>query len=224
MSLNDIMNGINVIKNTDVDYLEKQIYKDEYHMKLLPYSFYKKIPLNDLMLFAYKKAIYSYFTEELIQWIFDNVYLTNAIEIGSGNGSLCRFLGIRGTDSKIQDSPEVKRYYQLARQPTIKYPYYVEKIDAISAIQKYHPSTVIASWVTQKYNENKPGLGGSIYGVDEKYIIDNVDRYIFIGNEKTHYTKEILDFKHRTIKEKWLVSRSSNQECNLIYIWDKNDL
>jgi hypothetical protein len=48
-----------------------------------------------------------------------------------------------------------------------------------------------------------------------------VEKYIHIGNQSVHNKKPIMKYKHREIKEEWILSRSQNIGQNVIYIWEK---
>ena len=77
-----------------------------------------------------------------------------SIEIGAGAGNLGRFLNIPMTDAMIQGKPEIAAYYKMIGQPTINYPQEVDHLEAMDAVRRYHPWTVVASWVTQLYKTN----------------------------------------------------------------------
>src|ERR1035438_3683580 len=69
-------------------------------------------------------------------------------------GNLGRFLNIPMTDAMIQRKPEIAAYYKMIGQPTINYPQEVDHLEAMDAVRRYHPWTVVASWVTQLYKTN----------------------------------------------------------------------
>ncbi len=175
-----------------------------------------------LRLWMHNAGVYLVPTEELILFLKDEIGASIAIEIGCGLGLLGRHLNIHITDSKIQDEPCVKNYYSLIGQPVIKYPSYVEKLDAIAAVNKYKPDVVIGAWITRWIDPYilppTDGYGGSIYGVKENLLIDSVKKYIHIGTESTHKYK-LQNKPTRIIKPSWLLSRSSKND-NIIYIWD----
>lgn len=210
----------NILNVTDISKLEKLFFSDGL-IKPVAYSDLLEFTQNQISLFCHKHGIYQIPTKELIKFIKSHIGEDSAIEIGSGNGCIGRALGIRMTDNKMQDIPEIKAHYQMMGQPTVNYGSDVEKIDGISAILKYKPKVVVACWVTQKW---KPGMEeGNALGVDEELIFKNgVEKYIFIGNEKTHSRKEILEkYPHRKFKHKTIVSRSLDSEKNIAYIFTK---
>lgn len=218
-----MMLDLSLLKKEDIRYLEKTMFDENEQLKILNYEFYSKIESNHLKLIAHKYGIYSFPTVELCAWLKHRFDLTKAIEIGSGNGAMANYLNIPATDAKISELPEIKEYYKLMKQPIVKYGNNVLKYDAISAIRKFKPETVIAQWITHKYDPKRPFNEGNVYGVDEQWVINNVKNYVFIGNEYTHKHKFILEESHQRIKKDWLVSRSLYPHLNLIYLWSNHN-
>jgi hypothetical protein len=143
------------------------------------------------------------------------------IEIGSGNGTICKVLGIIGTDNFMQQQLKYKVEYEKLKQTIVPYGKHVEKLNAIDAVNKYKPTIVIGAWCTHKYNPNEHWRGGNEIGIDEYKILRKVKKYIHIGNDKVHVNKPILAFPHKIIHKEWLVSRSMSKDKNVIYIWSK---
>ena len=143
-----------------------------------------------------------------------------SIEIGAGAGNLGRFLNIPMTDAMIQRKPEIAAYYKMIGQPTINYPQEVDHLEAMDAVRRYHPWTVVASWVTQLYKTKADEGTSMVDGVDEENILKHVKKYILIGHEKIHGTKRILK-THRftTIDPQWVVSRGE-ASGNRIWIFE----
>ena len=160
-------------------------------------------------------------TTELIAYLKDFIGDRTAIEIGAGHGGLGRALGIPATDSHQQDRPEIKAYYNALRQPVITYGDNVEMLDAHSAVEKYKPQVVVASWVTHRYTEARAAAGGNQDGVDEEAIIDSCEAYVFIGNEKVHAGKSIWQRPHEKFSPYWVFSRAANGTSDFIAIWRK---
>lgn len=183
-----------------------------------PYEFWKSRDRNEIMYFMHQNGIYVMPTTELIDWLRANI-IGSAIEIGAGNGSIARALSVPITDSRMQERPEIKFMYQLSGQPVMKYPADVEKLDAIEAIKKYKPDTVIAAFVTHKYDK-KVG-DGNMWGVQEEIVLQETKRYINIGNRVTHRNKPILALPHKELHFEWLVTRAINQSENRIFIFNK---
>lgn len=211
--------------DTDISHINKQAFENGL-LKVMPSSFYKSLDENSLKLFMLNHGIYVIPTTELIDWLKENIYKTEniyetAIEIGAGLGTIARALQIPITDSRMQEFPDVKLIYNMGGQPTIKYPSDVEKLDYKEAIEKYKPKTVIGCFITHKH---KSGMStGNMYGVEEEYILKNVQRYINIGNLQTHKDKPILKEKSTEYNFDWLITRSHNQSLNRIWVYDQEN-
>lgn len=191
-------------------------------IKLLSATDYDKIDHDDLRVWCHVHARYGLPTIELIDWLKTYIDGRTAIEIGSGSGDLAHHLGIRGTDDKTQDKPDVVLYYRLIRQPTIKYPSWVEKLDALDAIKQYRPQVVVASWVTHWIDPDQdvPVGGGSVYGVHEDQIVESGATYIFIGNMAVHRHKPILKLPHQELRLPFLRSRAADPSLDRVLLWN----
>jgi len=205
------------IKEENISSLENQVFENG-KLKVMSIAFYNSISLNARRYFMWKHGIYVLPTQELIDWLRENI-TGNAIEIGAGVGSIARALEIPITDSRMQERPEIKFYYNMSGQPTIAYPNDVEKLNYEEAIIKYKPKTVIGCFITNKYEE-KIGSGNAL-GVQEEYILENVSRYINIGNLETHKHKPILKRNPEGFNFDWLFTRSANQELNRIWVYNQ---
>jgi len=209
------------IERCDVSHIENNVIPNS-EFQLLNASYYEALSTNELAFFAWKHAFYTVPTIELITFLKEQIgEEKNVLEIGAGNGFLGKALNIKCTDNKMQDDPIVKLSYRTTNQPTIIYGANVEKIDAESAVKKYHPNIVIASWVTQKYSKFKEI--GNPYGPDLREIVKNCQKFIFIGNDDTHGWFEIFGLPHRTIKVDGYISRAIKPKNNYIYIWYRNN-
>jgi hypothetical protein len=211
----------NYIENENVDYLDGILLEDGL-LKVLPAIIYRKIKNHHLALYGHHKGFYSFPTIELADWIKEMANISSAIEIGAGHGALARYLGIPATDSKIAlKNPLVKRFYDFFKQPVVSFPDDIIEMESLEAIQYFRPRTVIAQWVTHKYNSEISEVNGSLHGVDENFIIENVDTYIVVGNENVHGKKPVLQLPHKVYKFPWLFSRTLNHDKNVIYVWKK---
>lgn len=209
--------SVSILHNADISHINKQAFENGL-LKVMPLSFYKALDENSLKLFMLNHGIYVIPTTELIDWLNENINET-AIEIGAGLGTIARALQIPITDSRMQEFPDVKLIYNMGGQPTIKYPSDVEKLDYKEAIEKYKPKTVIGCFITHKH---KSGMStGNMYGVEEEYILKNVQRYINIGNLQTHKDKPILKEKSTEYNFDWLITRSNDQSLNRIWVYDQ---
>lgn len=218
-----------IINNQDISYLDKILLNEKGLLIVKDAKIYKNIPIDHLALFGHNHGLYCFPTTELIDWILNLTFFdkSKAIEIGAGQGALGRALGITLTDSKLQNRPKIKAAYEIAKQPTIKYPPDVKRKAALKAIEKYKPEIIVGSWITHKYDETgwKPLNGGNLYGVTEEDILEKVKYYIFVGNFRVHKYKPIMSIPHTTYQYDWLYSRSMHREDDFIAIWEgkKND-
>ena len=190
-------------------------------IKLFPAEFYHSIDNDDLRVWSICRAIYQLPTIELIEWLKDNFNLDKAIEIGAGNNYLYHHLGIKGIDNYSEQIPAVKLTHDLLHQPSTNPPPEVEKLDAIAAIDKYQPETVITSWMTLKVDEPDDGVdAGHKYAPDEEKILDTGVTYVHIGNDDIHGDRQITNKPHETYYFDWLVSRGKYPDKNCIYVWN----
>ena len=185
----------------------------------MPALTYSMIPQNDLSLWCLQRGLYCLPTTELIEWLRAEIGGKSAIEIGAGNGCIGRELGIPMTDSRMQEKPEIAALYGDLGQGVVQYGQDVDKMPANQAIAHYKPDVVIAAWVTHRYDKQHPGRGGNMWGVREDKIIDRVKKYIFIGNERTHRQKPILQVRHKTYRLPFLYSRSPDPR-NVVWVWE----
>ncbi|MGL5714844.1 hypothetical protein [Cetobacterium sp.] len=145
------------------------------------------------------EAIYFLPTTETINFIKKEIEgFENVIEIGSGNGYLCRLLGITGTDSMCQlDKSIIKAYEDMGQTPIEYKNKDVLKYKDLEAIKTLKPDCIVASWTTvkKKYGDNK--VDGFADGVqDHLYILyPHVKKYIFVGHYDIHKSKEIMNFE-----------------------------
>jgi hypothetical protein len=206
----------------NIDYLDSLLLQNNF-LKILDSSVYRDIPQDHLSLFCHKYGFYCLPTTELIDWLKEQIDISSTIEIGSGNGAIARALQIPATDSRYMEQPEIKAYYSLMKQPVTKYAEDIIKLEALEAVKKFKPKTVIGSWITHRYKESEHDRGGNMFGVDEEWLIKHINKYIMIGNELTHHKKKILELPHKELKFPWLFSRSQEPNKNIIYIWENNN-
>lgn len=215
--------GNYLLPNADTSYLDKLFLDENGQLIIHPYEKLKSIPHQELSLFCLKNGFYSIPTQELIDFLKEEIgdQIDKTIEIASGNGVYARALGIKGTDSYMQEESNIKELYLDNGQITVPYGHDVEKIDGLAAVKKYKPSIVLASWCTHKYIPSEHWRGGNVYGVNEKLLFEKVNKYIHIGNENVHNKKPLLKKTPRKIHAEWLLSRAENPKHNVIYIWEK---
>lgn len=193
-------------------------------LKVMPSDFYRQFKQVTLSAFCLEMGCYSLPTVELMNLVNAKIMEASpsrhAIEIGSGNGVIGEALGITCTDNWMQDHPAVKAHYAAMRQPTVPYRPHVVNLDALSAVGRYKPEVVVASWVTHIYDPKQHYRGGNAVGVDEQKLLNRIKRYVFIGNLDTHKHKPILANKHEVIQGDFLFSRSMRSELNALLVWD----
>ena len=205
---------IQSIKQIDLTQMNQEILLDG-KIIIHPYSFYEKYSDNDIKYFMHQHGIYVLPTQELIDYL-KTMIVGNAIEIGAGNGSIGRNLGIPITDSRMQEWEEVKILYALSGQPVIIYPDDIETLNAEEAIAKYKPDTIIGAFITHKFN----GIDGNAFGVVEEDLLNVTKRYINIGNKITHKSKPILNRPHEEYYFDWIITRGNLKKENRIFIFD----
>lgn len=222
-NINLKLSDISILNHNNIEYLDEILLDSTGRLKVIPFDEVRDLPQTDISAFCVKKGIYSIPTQELIDFLVDEIgdKKEKTIEIGAGNGAICKALGIRGTDSFMQLEPAIREHYEALGQTIVPYGEHIEKLDANEAVRKYKPEVVVGAWCTHKYNIKEHFRGGNQYGINEKLILERTQKYIHIGNEKVHSKKPILKYSHRTIKEPWIVSRSLSKEQNVIYVWEK---
>jgi len=218
-------NNLFEITQSDYTYLNN-IFLENNELKIHSINIIKQFPYNDIMQFCLSRGIHCLPTLELIDFLNDKIGMQRlgkiAIEIGAGHGAIAKALNIIGTDSFQQNDLNVKAFYAKSKQPTVKYGSRIHKLDAITAIDTFRPSTVIGAFITHKYNKEHCLTEGNMHGVEEEKIIEQGIKYIFIGNKSTHKTKYICkkypNFK--TYQFDWLFAKVKNQTDNVIWIWN----
>ena len=217
-----MLNGITILKNCNVDYLDP-ILMDNGLLKVLDCATLRAIPQEHLMIWGGKRGIYTFPTTELIAWLKDRIAGRRAIEICAGNAATGRALGIVRTDSYIQTDPNMVAFYQVINQHPIEPPKDVDKFEANDAVDVFKPKVVVGCYVTQKYlpgDEGPPSIGSSVYGVDELAMLSKIETYINVGNDISHQDKRIRKFKFEMFRFDWIVTRSGDQSKNHICVWD----
>ena len=179
----------------------------------------RKFSTQEIVQFGHKHAMYTLPTVELIAWLQEEIQGLKAIEIGAGVGIIGKELGIMCTDNLMQTRPEVKAYYNMMGQPTIKYGKHVEHCDVETAVKRFLPDVVIGSWITHKFVDLF--IGGNEYGPDEQVILDHCKKYIMLGNMETHGMKPIMRKVSQVIEDcPFYVSRSVVPEKDAIFVWE----
>lgn len=216
------MNASLLRADLDLSDLESLVMKDGRFFPI-PFSVADQFPQEKISAFCHKHALYQFPTIELMQFLKHEIGSSKCIEIGSGNGCVGRSLQIKMTDNKMQERKDVRKIYAASGQPVITYGNDVEELDAVDAIKKYKPETVLACWVTHKWKDGM--MTGNMYGIEEEKMFDHgVKKYIHVGNEATHFEKPILNNPALKLSVKrysfpWLISRSMKRDQNVIYVF-----
>lgn len=184
---------ISIIPNPPELITHPDLFDEAGTLQPMPAEFWAKMPRKSRQVFGHYHGLYSFPTVELIATL-KAMLPAATLEIGAGNGGYCKALGIRGTDSYLQERAEIKMHLALQGQPPVKYGAHVEKIDGNAAVKKYRPAAVLGAWITHRFDPLRPELGGNAYGVNERQLIDRayVEQYFFIGNSGTHRNKPLL--------------------------------
>lgn len=212
------------LEENDISALEGACIDAHGRINVMPYSFYRQFSTNDIGLFCVKYGLYVLPTEELIAFLKEEIGSLRAIEVGAGNGSVGRALGIRMFDSFIQrDDPGVRAHALLMKQEPVIYGSDVNKVEAVDAVRKYKPECVLGCFVTHKHWDIKKmgDVKGMLIAEDKIVKARSVKKYIVCGNQGVHASKPILDLPHRTIELEGYVTRSQSPELNRIFIWEK---
>jgi len=210
-----------IIKDQDTSELESLVIAEDGSLNVVPAATYEPFDQDLISLFCVRHGYYCLPTTELIDFLDKKIDGRKAIEIGAGNGSVGRALGIITTDNFQQEMPKYKMIYETMQQATVPYGPDVKPMDAITAVKRLKPKVVIGCWVTHQYDPRHHERGGNEIGIREEWILNNCQEYIFVGNVAPHHQKPILDFPHETIKADWLVSRAFERSTNVIKIWSK---
>lgn len=212
------MNYTVINEPPDVSYLYQELLGEDGRIKLMPSSAYKKILPLHLAIWCMQTARYCIPTIETIDWLKSRIGDRSCVEIGSGNGDLSHYLGIQGSDSYIQQRPDIQAYYRTLRQKPTSPPVDILRENANDLVRRIKPQVVIGAWITHRY---VGGTIGSMYGPVEEDIIQDVECYIHIGNQRVHGEKTALRLPHQSFQFDWLVSRTLYPHLNKIWMWGK---
>ena len=186
------------------------------HLRVMPAAYYASTTQFERSVFGVRHGLYLLPTTELVEYLSSYINHRNAIEIGSGNGGLARALGIPATDNHQQNDPWVREFYRAHQQPTVSYGQHVEKLEALEAVRRYRPAVVIGAWVSHRSDD------GNAFGIDESTLLEEVEEYILIGNDKVHHQKPIWQRPHQKITPHWLYSRAFDPALDFIAIWKRD--
>ncbi|UQZ36504.1 SAM-dependent methyltransferase [Paenibacillus sp. PK3_47] len=128
-----------------------------------------------LMPLVNKQGIYCFYSKELIKELAVLIGENPCLEIGAGDGTLTAFLKQQRVDCRATDDYSWEHY--------IKYPDFVEKLDAKAALAKYSPKTVICSWPVPGNNYEK-----------QVFRTPSVELYIVIGTRSPAITGDFATY------------------------------
>ena len=194
---------------------------DEFgRIRELPASVWLQFPWEELRMFMHEYPVYVLPTTELLDVLEDLTDGLKTIEIGAGSGSIGRHLGIKMTDSYLQqDNATVKKLYELTGQPVIHYPPDVIKADALTAYRRFKPECILGCYVTHRWLEGMQN--GNMYGVDFERLLPLIKRLVLVGNKHVHWENPIMSFKHREIDlHGTVITRNEDRSADRIYVWD----
>lgn len=169
-------------------------------------------------------GLYTFPTQELVDWLHSEIgddpemEPHTAIEICCGTGWLGRSLGIPITDSRLQEREDIRQSYLAQMAVPITYPDDMEPLDALSAIRKYEPEYVIASYCTHLYGTGSL-KSGNAFGVDTRWVRSHCRRFYHIGNDDIHFRDPIMKMPHRRLQFPWLVTRGNSAHAR-VYVWE----
>lgn len=172
-------------------------------------------------------GLYTFPTKELTEWLRSEIdddpdYEPHeAIEICCGTGWIGRTLGIPFTDSRLQEREDIRKMYLAQNAMPINYPMDVEPLDALSAIRKYEPEYVIASYCTHLYGTGNL-KSGNAFGVDTRWVRLHCRRFYHIGNDDIHSRDPIMKMPHKRLQFDWLVTRGDASKAR-IYVWENKE-
>lgn len=188
-------------------------------IRVLPAAVWESFSWDETRTLMHEDAVYVLPTQELVSFLDSQIGGRTALEIGAGTGYIGRALGIRMTDSYQQrDDPETVRAYRMMRQPLVRYPHDVIKLEANAAVGRYHPQVVVGCYVTHRWY---PGMAsGNMKGVDFERLLPRVEKLILVGNLHTHADNPIMALPHEEIRLDGLITRSDDPSSNRVFVWE----
>lgn len=221
MALNMLQDKtIQVIDKVGTEAIRRVVLDEKGFVKELPASEWRKFSWDEVRLFMHEYPIYVLPTTELLDMLEDLTDGLRTIEIGAGTGNIGRHLGIKMTDSYLQQANKVvKMLYEKTQQPVIRYPQDVIKADALTAYRRFKPECILGCYVTHLYRDGMST--GNMYGVDFERLLPLVKRLILVGNKETHWENPIMNVGHMEIDLHGdLITRSADRLGDRIFVWD----
>ena len=209
-------------QDVDTHAVRQAVLDENGRIKELPAAEWLRFPWDELRMFMHEYPVYVLPTAELLDALEDLTEGLKTIEVGAGSGSIGRHLGIKMTDSYLQqDNAQVRMLYQLSGQPVIHYPPDVIKADALTAYRRFKPECILGCYVTHRWREGMQN--GNMYGVDFERLLPLVKRLILVGNKHIHWENPIMAQRHREIDlHGTLITRSEDRTSDRIFVWDSD--
>jgi hypothetical protein len=216
----DLFPNAEILDDVDISGADKLLLDERGLVRVLPADELRKIPDDVMKFWCHHRAVYLVPSVELIAWLKERIGGRKAIEIGGGNGVVGRALGVPITDNRCQEWPDVRAYYAMTKQPTVKYRRDVESLGALGAVAKHKPQVVVACWVTHLYRADEHERAGNMYGVDEDALLDSgIETYIHVGSTTSHDKKRILSRPHEEFRPGFLFGRGKAED-RVIWVWE----
>ena len=213
--------SIRIAPTVNLTALREAVLDEEGHIRELSAGEWRQFSWDEVRLFMHEYPVYVLPTTELLDLLEDlTADFEKVIEIGAGTGSVGRLLGIKMTDSYLQqDNAAVRKAYELSGQPIIKYPSDVIKADALTAYRRFKPDCIIGCYVTHLWYQGMNS--GNMYGVDFERLLPLVKRLILVGNKITHADNPIMAIDHMELDLNGdLITRSDDRTLDRIFVWD----
>jgi hypothetical protein len=213
----DIVSQMKILDTVSTKEVRKVV-MDGRKMKVLPAQVWQSLPWEPVRLLLHQIGVYVIPTEELLDYLDELIGQEKTIEIGAGMGFIGRELDIPVTDSCQQrDDKATVKLYEVTGQPTIKYPADIIKAEALEAVRRFKPHTVLGCYITHKWRDDTQS--GNFKGIDFEELYRRVHRIILVGNKVTHRDNPLMELPHQEIELPGLLTRSDNS-LNRIFIWE----
>ena len=112
---------VRVAPIVDTSAIRQAVLDEDGHIRELLAAEWGKFSWDEVRVFMHEYPVYVLPTTELLDVLDDLTCDYKTIEIGAGTGSIGRLLGIKMTDSYMQqDNEAVRKYYESLGQPIIK--------------------------------------------------------------------------------------------------------
>jgi len=206
----------NIDMHVSTNAIRSRVLDKDGWIKVLPAESWNEFSWDEVRMFMHDYPIYVLPTKELIEKLRELIQDFKTIEIGAGSGNIGRNLGIRMTDSYLQERKDIKLYYEACGQPVIKYHKDVWKADAMTAVRILKPECVLGCYVTH-YSQSGPG---NSWGVEFEKLLAKIRRLILVGNDHIHSDNPIMNIPHNTLRIPGMITRNEDRQADAIYVWN----